>query len=87
MLLAVIEPLLNSPIGVPAIVSGQSLYWKHVGIVENFIFFGKNGKSLTRSLVFIKVVFLFREESGFFHNYLVLLDDVGVASGQALKGS
>jgi hypothetical protein len=28
-----------------------------------------------------------KEEGGFFHNYLVLLDDVGVASGQALKES
>ncbi len=87
MFLAVIEPLFNGPIVVPAIVSGKSLYWKHVGIVKNFIFFGKNGESLTRSLVFVKVVFLFWEEGGFLYNDLVLLDDVGVAGGKALNRS
>ena len=87
MFLAVIEPLINSSIVVPAIVSGQRLNWQHVGIVENFIFFGKYGESLTCCFVLVKVVFLFRKESSFLNNYLVLLDDVSMASGETLNGS
>lgn len=84
MIFAMLEPLLDGSICVPAIVSGKSLHWKHVGIIKNFIFFGENSESFARSLVFVKVVFLFREEGGFLNNDLVLLDDVSMSGWQAL---
>jgi hypothetical protein len=87
MLLAVTKPLFNGPIGVPAVVPGQSFDWEHVGIVENFILSSKNSERFTRGFVFVEVVLLFRKERSLLYNYLVLFNDVSVACGQALNSS
>ena len=53
---AVVKPFLDCLILFPGVIARQCLHWKHVCIVENFIFSLKNGKGLSGGLVFVNHV-------------------------------
>ena len=84
MLLAVIQPLLDGSIIIPAVIARQGFDREHIRIIENFILLGKNSKSFASSFILVKVVFLFRKEGSFLDNGLVFLDDVGMSGRQTL---
>lgn len=69
----------------PSVIAGKCLDWGHVGLVENFVLFFKNGERFFGGLVFVEVVFGLGQEGGLLDDEVVLLNDVGVASGQSLK--
>jgi hypothetical protein len=87
MLGTMFEPLFWGAVKFPSVIAGKCFGWRHIGLVENFVLFFKNGERLFGGLVLVEIVFGLRQEGGLLHDEVVFLDDVGVASGQSLKKS
>jgi hypothetical protein len=82
--LAVFEPLLNSLVLFPCVVSGERLDARHAWIVEDLILLLEDLQSLLGCLVFLNVSVHLLQEGLLSDDILVLLDDVCVSSRQTL---
>ena len=51
--LAVIKPILDGFILFPSVVTGQSFYWKHAWVIEDFILPFQDGKGFFGGFVFV----------------------------------
>lgn len=76
------QPLLRGAVLVPGVVTRERLNGWHVGIVENFVLLLNDGKGFASSFVLVNASVALGKESGLLDDVLVLVDHVGVASGQ-----
>lgn len=82
---AVFDPLFNSLIFLPSVVSCESLCIRKARVIEDFVFLLKNLKGLLGSLVLGSVgVYLF-QESFFSDDVFMLSYYIGMSGRQALN--
>jgi len=75
------QPLLWGAILVPCIVARERLNWRHRCVVENLIFFLNDGKGLACGLVLIDACVVLWQEGSLLYHVLVLVNNIGMASG------
>ena len=82
--LAVFDPLLDGPVLIPGIVSGEDLDSRHVGLVEDLVLFVKESDRLFGCLILVNTGLDLVEERGLLLDIMMSFNDICVSGWKSL---
>ena len=83
--LAMFDPVFNSSVFIPSVISGKYLHSRHiVWVIKDFILFVKESNGFFGSLVFVNSSFNLLQEGSFFLDIMMFFDYVSMSCWESL---